>query len=90
VKDRRYNALKSYIDSGEMKYFTELFDIVPRSVIVRDSGINYTRLTNKIRAPEKFTVKDVLLLSQLIGIDSRKLYELIAAGVDKKALARKH
>jgi hypothetical protein len=85
VKDRRYNALKTYIDSGEMKHFTELFDIVPRSVIVRDSGINYTRLTNKIKGPEKFTVKDILIMSQLIGVESNKIYRLIASSVDKKA-----
>jgi len=72
-----------------MKVFTELFDIVPRSVIVRDTGINYSRLTNKIRGPEKFTVKDILILSQLIGVESRKLYELIAAGIDKKNIGTK-
>lgn len=83
MKDRRYNALKSYIDSGAIKSFTEIFDIIPKTVIVKDSGINYVRLTNKITNPEKFTVKDIVLISQLIGIDSRKLYDLIALAVEK-------
>jgi hypothetical protein len=89
LKDRRYNALKAYIESGDIKSFTEIFDIVPRSVIVRDSGINFVRLTNKIQGPEKFTVKDILILGQLIGVDSGKLYNLISAGVDKKLLKKK-
>ena len=72
-----------------MKNFTELFDIVPRSVIVRDSGINYTRLTNKINRPEKFTVKDILIIAQLIGVESNKIYRLIASSVDKKAVRPK-
>lgn len=83
MKDRRYNALKSYIDSGAIKSFTEIFDIIPKSTIVKDSGINYVRLTNKITNPEKFTVKDIGLISQLIGVDSRKLYDLIALAVEK-------
>lgn len=83
MKDRRYNALKSYIDSGAIKSFTEIFDIIPKTVIVKDSGINYVRLTNKITNPEKFTVKDIVMISQLIGIDSRKLYDLIALAVEK-------
>ena len=83
MKDRRYNALKSYIDSGAIKSFTEIFDIIPKSTIVKDSGINFTRITNKINNPEKFTVKDIIIISQLIGIDSRKLYDLIALAVEK-------
>jgi hypothetical protein len=89
LKDRRYNALKTYIDSGEIKSFTEIFDIVPRSVFVRDSGINFVRLTNKINGPEKFTVKDIVILSQLIGVDSRKLYALISTAVEKKSFRKK-
>ena len=83
VSDNRYNALKSYIESGGIKSFTEIFDIIPRSTIIKDSGINYTRLTNKITHPDKFTVKDILIISKLIGIDSRKLYDLIAKAADK-------
>lgn len=83
MKDRRYNALKSYIESGAIKSFTEIFDIIPKSTIVKDSGINYVRLTNKIIHPDKFTVKDIIIISQLIDVDSRKLYDLIAAAVGK-------
>jgi hypothetical protein len=83
VKDRRYAALKTYIDSGAIKSFTEIFDIIPKTTFVRDSGINYVRLTNKINNPEKFTVKDIVAISKLIGVDSRKLYDLIASAVEK-------
>lgn len=77
VKDRRYHALKTYIDSGQIKSITEIFDIVPKSTIVKDTGINFTRLTNKINDPEKFTVKDLNTIAQLIEVDSRKLFNLI-------------
>ena len=83
MKDKRYNALRAYIVSGEIKFFSEVFDIVPRSVFVRDTGINYVRLTNKINNPEKFVVKEILLIADLIGIDSRKLYDLIAKSKKK-------
>ncbi|NCU04689.1 MAG: hypothetical protein GXC73_11950 [Chitinophagaceae bacterium] len=84
LKDKRYSALKAYIDSGGIKSFAEVFDIVPKSVFVKDSGINYVRLMNKINNPEKFTVKDILLLAELIGIDCRKLFDLIAKAINKK------
>lgn len=83
VKDTRYLAAKSYIESGNIKSFTEIFDIIPKSIIVRDSGINFVRLRNKITHPDKFTVKDIVTLSKLIGIDSRRLYDLIAQAIEK-------
>lgn len=89
LKDKRYNALKAYIDSGGIKSFVEVFDIVPKSVFVRDTGINYVRLMNKINTPEKFTVKDIMLLSELIGVDSRKIYDLVASAVPKKSSTKK-
>jgi len=89
LKDKRYNALKAYIDSGGIKSFVEVFDIVPKSVFVRDTGINYVRLMNKINNPEKFTVKDIMLLSELIGVDSRKIYDLVASAVPKKSASKK-
>ena len=89
LKDKRYNALKAYIDSGGIKSFVEVFDIVPKSVFVRDTGINYVRLMNKINNPEKFTVKDIMLLSELIGVDSRKIYDLVASAVPKKSSTKK-
>ncbi len=88
LKDKRYNALKAYIDSGGIKSFVEVFDIVPKSVFVRDTGINYVRLMNKINNPEKFTVKDIILLSDKIGTDSRKIYDLIAMAVADKNTRR--
>ena len=77
LKDKRYHALKKYIESGAIQSFSEIFDIIPKSTIVKDTGINYTRLTTRINYPEKFTVKDIMAIAKLIGIESGKLYDLI-------------
>jgi hypothetical protein len=89
LKDKRFNALKTYIDSGEIKAFSEIFDIVPKGVFVKETGINFVRLANKINNPDKFTVKEILTFSQLINIDSRKLYDLIASAIAKKPVGKK-
>jgi len=87
--ETRYQAVKAYIESGKMKSFTEIFDITTKNAIIQDSGINYVRITNKINNPEKFTVKDIIVIARLIGIESAKLYELIAAAAEKKVPVRK-
>jgi hypothetical protein len=87
--ETKYQAVKAYIESGKMKSFTEIFDITTKNAIIKDSGINYVRITNKINNPEKFTVKDIIIIARLIGIESAKLYELIAAAAEKKVPVRK-
>ncbi|MFC0775291.1 hypothetical protein [Terrimonas alba] len=89
VKDKRFNALKTYIDSGEIKAFSEIFEIVPKAVFVNETGINFVRLTEKIKNPEKFTVKEILVYAQLINVDSRKLYDLIIKTLEKKPSTKK-
>ncbi len=85
AKDRRYNALKVYIESGSAKSLSELFDIVPKSVFVRDTGISYVRLDAKIKSPEKFSVKDLLKIAHLVGVDARKIFHLVALASDRKS-----
>ncbi len=77
IKDKRYFALKTYMESGKIKSFSEIFDIVPKSTIVKDSGISYVRLNKKIFHPEKFTLKDLTSIARAIGVDSIKLFELV-------------
>lgn len=77
VKDKRYNALKQWINSGEVKTFLDIFDIIPKTQVAKDSGIHYNRLNVKINNPVKFTVKDIVTLAELLEVDDRKLYELI-------------
>lgn len=84
VKDKRYTALKHYINSGELKTWREIFDIVPRTQFSTDSGINYKRLIKKIEDPRKLTLKDIITLADLIEIDDRKLYELIRPTITNK------
>jgi hypothetical protein len=88
AKDKRYNALKVYIESGNAKSLSELFDIVPKSVFVRDTGISYIRLADKIKSPEKFYAKDIFKIAALIGIDSRKIFHLIAIANEKRSRSR--
>lgn len=83
VKDKRYSALKEWITSGGAKTFLEIFDIIPKTQVAKDSGIHYDRLNNKINDTSKFTIKDIVTIARLLEVDDVKLYELIRA-VDRK------
>lgn len=92
AKDRKYSLVKNYIEAGALKTFSEIFDTLNITTVIKDVGINHTRLTSKIKDPQKFSVKDIVKIAQLIEIDSRKVFDLIASELEiqqkKKRLPR--
>lgn len=78
AKDSKYSLVKKYIESGALKTFSEIFATLNISTLISDTGINHSRLTSKIKDPQKFSVKDIIKFSELIEIDSRKVFDLIA------------
>lgn len=88
-KDRRYGTVKKLFDGGSLNSLQEILDIIPPSVLVKDTGISYVRLTGKFKEPSRFIVKDIIAISNLIDIDSRKFYDLIALALEKKPASKK-
>jgi hypothetical protein len=77
TKDNRYSLLPSLYKIGHLKQFSDIFVVVPKSVIARDLGFNYTRFTNFMLHPTKFTVKEVMCISYLTGIPALQLLKWI-------------
>lgn len=77
TKDRRYTIVKNLISSGHIKSFNDIFDIIPRSVIARDLGMNYMRFTKLMNNLDLFVIKDVFQLAVFLEIDEMILLNLI-------------
>lgn len=86
TKDRRYEAVKAWINSGGATTFREIFDIVPRTQVAKDTGMHYDRLSKKIINQTKLTVRDILRIAELLEVDDIKLYSLISAEKQKKQI----
>ncbi len=90
IKDKRYNVVKNLIESGHITLFRQIFDILPKSVIYRDLGMNNTRFTNLMENVEHFLVNDLFRIADLIGVDKMKILELILSQyeIDNKKLGK--
>lgn len=80
MQDPRYKTAKILITDGHITALRELFDqqVIPKSVIAHDLGINNVRFTELIFHVDRFTYKDSFQMAKLIGINEHTIAALIA------------
>lgn len=83
--DHRYKYVRSIWMAGDLRSFTEIFSIIPRSVVATDLHLNYDRFTKKVSKPEMLTYRDIRKLSVLTGIDFKPLSELVVCDIEREA-----
>jgi hypothetical protein len=89
VKDRRYTTVKKIITGGYMHSFGEIFDIVPKSVVARDLGINNMRFSKLINQPALFSLKDTFRFAALLEVDDMVLISLIYSQIQANRKSKK-
>jgi hypothetical protein len=87
--DPRYKYVRSIWSAGDLNSFDEIFNLVPRSVVATDLGLNYVRFSKKIMKPELLTLWDMYRLSNVTELDPKVLASLALDNVitmnEKKA-----
>lgn len=85
VKDRRYSTVKKLLVSDQLNSFPEIFDIVPKSVVARDLGMNNMRFSRLMNDLGRFTLEELHRLADLIEIDG----EIVVMLANKQFMANK-
>lgn len=89
MKDVRYNAIKSLIESKGIIEFNQIFTIIPISVVKDDMQVNYNTLRRRIQKPDLLTIKDVRVMSQLFDVEETALLQIILADINKQVSIKK-
>jgi hypothetical protein len=77
LKDQRYKAIKSLIQTQGIQGLKEIFTILPLSVVKDDMKINYNTLRRRVDNGKLLTIKDVLLMAELFEVEPNDLFRLI-------------
>jgi len=77
LKDQRYKAIKSLIESENIQRFRDIFTIVPISTVREDMKINYNTLRRRIDNVDLLTVRDIRLMAKLFDVEDVLLFQLI-------------
>ena len=83
MKDNRYKAVKSLIESNSLKKLLDIFDIVGISVVRVELKMNYNTLQRRVTNPELLTLKDIKALAELFDVDPSSIFNLAIAGMKK-------
>ncbi|HEY8387272.1 MAG TPA: hypothetical protein VIK74_01645 [Parasegetibacter sp.] len=89
AKDPRYKTVKIMLETGNISQFSEIFDIIPRSIVSADIGMNYTRFVNRLKKPELFILKELLTIAHYIGVDKKLIVDLIMNDISSRKPVRK-
>jgi len=75
--DPRYKYIRANVESGRISLFTDIFEVIPRSVVARDLGINNVRFNTNLKDATIFSVKDFYRLAKFCDIDEMVMMQLV-------------
>ena len=78
-KDARYKTIQDLILKGYITSLSEIFEkeLVSRSKVARDLGLNPTRFAANLKHPERFILKDLYAFADLLEIERMALLQLV-------------
>jgi hypothetical protein len=83
-KDVRYTAVKHLMGVDTILNIKGVFDYIPKTVVSKDLGMNYQTFTRKVEDPRLFTVQEILMMAELLGVTPEALFTLISNSIVKK------
>lgn len=91
TKDKRYTLVKNQISGGYVKTFSEIFDIIPKTVVSIDLKIHNVRFNNLLNDVSRFELGDLYRIAALIDVDEKAILDLAHAQyiADKKTKKKK-
>lgn len=86
VKDDRYVAVQSMFESGKIQKFSDIFKVLPKTILARDMGQNYRTFVAKIASPDRFTVGEIRKIARLIDVTYAQMFESIITDIEQKRI----
>jgi hypothetical protein len=89
LKDQRYRAIKSLINSKSISGLRDVFTILPLSTVKEDMKINYNTLRRRVDTGSTLTVKDILSMADLFEVDPGEVFKLVLSDLQSRQKIRK-
>ena len=84
-RDIRYKIIKPMLKEGDIQKFTDIFNVVPISVVAVDMGKRTTRFKKLVEDLETIKLEDFLMIGRLCMLSSTEILFL----VDNELIHRK-
>lgn len=74
--ETQYKAVRLMFQSNNVKQMKDIQELYP-TLIAKALGINHSRYIQKLYKPEEFSIKHIVDLANLLGIDPRLITDVI-------------
>jgi hypothetical protein len=82
--DKRYGIIRALLKEGERYRFKDVFDVIPKTIVAKDLGMNYHTFTRKVEDPERFTLKEIIKMAGMFAVGSKNLCDRIFIDIQEK------
>ena len=76
MKDKRFSIAAKLIRTNEIKTFSEIIDIVPKTVVAKELGMT-ERFNRLLATIDLFVVKDLVKLAEVLEVDTIAVLHLV-------------
>ncbi|GAA3945136.1 hypothetical protein GO495_31100 [Chitinophaga oryziterrae] len=83
MKDPRYAAVKSMLETGRITRLKDVFGIIPITVVHKDTAIHYATLHRRIQNPRLLTLDNFIAIAKLIDVKTEVIVSLALADLPK-------
>lgn len=86
--DPRLSSLRLLIRSGHIKLFSDIFRVIPVSVLAKELGFNYNKMKRVIKNPGRLSVDECWKIGEVLGVKGSVVVGLVEGQMnhsDKKS-----
>jgi hypothetical protein len=81
--DPRFTSIKPLIKAGHIKVFSDIFRVIPVSLLARELKFNYNKMKKIIENPGKLTIEECYKIGEVIGVKGDKVVKLVEGQIKK-------
>ena len=89
IKDKRVKLVKDLIESGSIKKYSDIYNLLPLTIIVNFLKTNHKRMVKYNLNPDLFTLREINKLAKFLEIPELKMVELFYNELAEKSKKRK-
>ncbi|WP_212000238.1 hypothetical protein [Chitinophaga sp. HK235] len=68
AQNKKYAAVKALLEAGGVVHIADIFEYVPKSSTYKLLNVGYLSFLKKLDNPGLFTIEELIILSELIGV----------------------
>jgi len=81
--DPRLTSIAPLIKSGHIKVFSDIFRIIPVSILARELKFNYNKMKGIINNPGRLSVEECYKIGEVLGVKGDKVVKLVEGQIKK-------